>query len=53
MIQRHYEFTGSTVARFILDDFDNQLPHFVKVFPRDYKRVLIEQAHKEAKVTSR
>ncbi len=53
MIQRHYEFTGSTVARFILDDFDNQLPHFVKVFPRDYKRVLAEQARKEAKVTSR
>ncbi|MFN4316101.1 MAG: glutamate synthase large subunit [Chitinophagaceae bacterium] len=40
MIQRHYEFTGSTVARFILDDFENQLPHFVKVFPRDYKRAL-------------
>jgi glutamate synthase (NADPH/NADH) large chain len=40
MIQRHYEFTGSAVARFILDDFENQLPHFVKVFPRDYKRAL-------------
>ena len=45
MIQRHYEFTGSTVARFILDDYDNQLQHFVKVFPKDYKRVLSE--HKE------
>ncbi len=48
MIQRHFEFTGSTVARFILDDFDNQLQHFVKVFPRDYKRVLEETAKKKA-----
>ena len=40
MLQKHFEYTGSTVARFILDDFDNQLRHFVKVFPRDYKKVL-------------
>jgi len=40
MIQRHYAYTGSTVAKFVLDDFDNQLQHFVKVFPADYKKVL-------------
>jgi len=40
MIQRHYVYTGSTVAKFVLDDFDNQLHHFVKVFPTDYKKVL-------------
>jgi glutamate synthase (NADPH/NADH) large chain len=40
MISRHYEYTGSAVARFILDDWENQLPHFIKVFPQEYKRVL-------------
>jgi glutamate synthase (NADPH/NADH) large chain len=40
MIQQHYAYTGSTVAKFVLDDFDNQLQHFVKVFPTDYKKVL-------------
>jgi glutamate synthase (NADPH/NADH) large chain len=40
MIQTHFEYTGSTVARFILDDLDNQLKNFVKVFPKDYKRAL-------------
>ncbi|MEO6136470.1 MAG: glutamate synthase-related protein, partial [Ginsengibacter sp.] len=40
MIQKHFENTGSTVAKFILNDFDNQLKNFVKVFPKDYKRVL-------------
>ena len=40
MIQAHYDKTGSTVAKFILSDLDNQLNHFIKVFPRDYKKVL-------------
>ncbi|RYZ29383.1 MAG: glutamate synthase subunit alpha, partial [Chitinophagaceae bacterium] len=43
MIAKHLEYTKSTVAKFILNDFDNQLKNFIKVFPRDYKRVLAEQ----------
>ena len=42
MIAKHYAYTGSTVAKFVLDDFDNQIKNFVKVFPKDYKRVLSE-----------
>lgn len=42
MISRHYEYTGSTVAKFVLDDFENQLQHFVKVFPSDYKKVVLK-----------
>jgi len=40
MMQAHYDKTGSSVAKFILSDLDNQLKHFIKVFPRDYKKVL-------------
>ena len=40
LLQKHLEYTGSTVAKFILNDLDNQLQHFVKVFPKDYKKVL-------------
>ena len=40
MISRHYKHTDSAVARFVLDDFENQAKNFVKVFPKDYKRVL-------------
>ena len=43
MISRHYAYTGSTVAKFVLDDFENQLRNFVKVFPKDYKKVLSEK----------
>jgi len=40
MMQAHFDKTGSSVAKFILSDMDNQLKHFIKVFPRDYKKVL-------------
>lgn len=40
LIYDHYLYTGSTVAKFVLDDLENQLRHFVKVFPKDYKRAL-------------
>ena len=43
LIANHYQYTGSTVARFILDDYENQLKHFIKVFPKDYKKVLREK----------
>lgn len=43
LIGEHYQHTGSTVAGFLLKDFEQQLRHFVKVFPRDYKKVLQEQ----------
>ncbi len=43
LINNHYLNTGSTVAKFMLDDFDNQLKNFVKVFPKDYKKVLMDK----------
>jgi glutamate synthase (NADPH/NADH) large chain len=43
MIQKHYAYTASTVAKFVLDDLENQLKNFVKVFPKDYKKVLSEK----------
>ncbi len=43
MLEKHHRYTRSTVAAFILDDWNNQLPYFIKVFPRDYKRVLTEK----------
>jgi glutamate synthase (NADPH/NADH) large chain len=43
MLQTHHEHTESTVAKFILDDFENQLKNFIKVFPRDYKKALIQK----------
>ncbi|KAJ0458321.1 putative glutamate synthase (NADH) [Helianthus annuus] len=40
MIQQHQRYTNSQLAKEVLADFDNLLPKFIKVFPRDYKRIL-------------
>jgi len=39
-IAKHFEFTNSTVAKFLLDDFENQLRNFVKVYPTEYKKIM-------------
>jgi len=41
MLEEHVRCTGSKVASFIVADLDNQLRNFVKVFPKDYKKVLL------------
>jgi glutamate synthase domain-containing protein 2/glutamate synthase domain-containing protein 3 len=40
LINRHFEHTGSPRAKWILENWAGMLPKFVKVFPREYKRVL-------------
>jgi glutamate synthase domain-containing protein 3 len=40
LIARHAELTGSPRAKWILDNWENMLPKFIKVFPHEYKRVL-------------
>ena len=42
LIERHFKYTGSTRARALLDDWANARAKFVKVFPIEYKRALLE-----------
>jgi glutamate synthase domain-containing protein 3 len=42
LIEKHFKYTQSSVAQGILNDWDRQLAFFVKVYPRDYRRVLEE-----------
>ncbi|MEA5464391.1 glutamate synthase large subunit [Leptothoe sp. PORK10 BA2] len=46
MVANHQNYTGSQTAEKILGDWDALFPTFVKVIPRDYKRVI--QALKQA-----
>jgi len=48
LVEQHMELTGSEVAQRVLDAWPEVLGKFVKVMPRDYKRVLAERrAHDE------
>ena len=42
LIEKHFKYTQSTVAHGILKDWSEALGQFVKVYPRDYRRVLEE-----------
>ena len=44
LISNHYRYTDSTVAKQILEHWEESLKQFVKVMPTDYKRVLAERA---------
>ncbi|MDT8419159.1 MAG: glutamate synthase large subunit [Desulfuromonadales bacterium] len=49
IIGRHHELTDSPRAAEILAGWDAYLPRFVRVFPREYRRVLTERATKAMK----
>ncbi|MFI5070866.1 MAG: glutamate synthase large subunit [Terriglobales bacterium] len=40
LITRHYEFTNSSRARSVLDNWSDMAPRFIKIFPHEFKRVL-------------
>jgi glutamate synthase (NADPH/NADH) large chain len=47
MITAHVDATDSAVGQRILNDWDNELKSFIKVMPRDFKRVLLAIAEAE------
>jgi glutamate synthase (NADPH/NADH) large chain len=40
ILQRHVDETDSDVARLVIDQWEREKASFVKVMPRDYRRVL-------------
>jgi glutamate synthase (NADPH/NADH) large chain len=50
LIEKHLRYTDSSLARTILDNWNEYLPRFVKVMPVDYRRALeqIKQSQNEA-----
>jgi glutamate synthase domain-containing protein 3 len=43
LIEKHIRLTGSEHAKRILENFEREAKHFIKVMPTDYKRVLSEK----------
>ena len=48
LIEAHFKYTGSEVARDILDNWSNRFTQFVKVMPIDYRKVLEQRAQNAA-----
>ena len=49
MIERHLHYTNSARASQVLESWDKAVKQFVRVMPRDYKRMLacIARAHEQ------
>jgi len=49
MIARHRELTGSVRARQVIEHWDSMLPKFVRIVPKDFKRVIasLRRAHEQ------
>ena len=48
LLEAHRQYTGSVNAARVLDNWSTMLPKFIKVMPRDYKRVLAERKRRQA-----
>ena len=51
-IERHHELTGSVVAKKLLAEWSASQERFVKVMPKDYKRVMNVMREAEVKQLS-
>lgn len=47
LIRQHYLYTGSKLARTMLDDWNRYVENFIQVVPIEYKRVLQEEQVKK------
>jgi glutamate synthase (ferredoxin) len=41
LIENHYNATQSTLAQRILENWEKELPKFIKVLPEEYKQALL------------
>ncbi|EYB90152.1 hypothetical protein Y032_0223g2677 [Ancylostoma ceylanicum] len=49
-IKKFVELTGSELGQHILDNWQTEHAKIIKVFPRDYKRVLLEQEEERKRI---
>jgi glutamate synthase (NADPH/NADH) large chain len=52
MVEQHYRYTDSPVARHVLEQWPQILDQIVKVMPIDYKRVLMERRKHDEEIES-
>ena len=52
LLEKHLKLTGSAVAKAILENWERELRSFVKVMPKDYRRVIEHQAEMDARAAA-
>ena len=52
LVEEHRLHTSSAKAKRVMETWDEMLPKFVKVYPRDYRRVLEARKRDELEAVS-
>ena len=52
LLEEHHQWTGSSVAAQLIENWEASLQRFIKVMPRDYKRVLAERQSHDPEIES-
>jgi glutamate synthase (NADPH/NADH) large chain len=47
LLKMHVKLTESSIAKFLISDWATQSAHFIKVFPKEYKAVLMNKSNKQ------
>ena len=47
LVEEHFLYTQSSVAKIVLDEWEETLPKFIKVYPRDYRHIIEERKKKK------
>ncbi|MBN3041233.1 MAG: glutamate synthase large subunit, partial [Candidatus Omnitrophica bacterium] len=47
LLENHFEYTQSGIARKILDSYSNEIKRFIKVIPTEYKKLLEQKSQEE------
>ncbi|MEZ5364597.1 MAG: glutamate synthase-related protein [Bryobacterales bacterium] len=47
LIERHVEYTNSPKGKWVLDNWEQMLPKFIKVFPKELKKALTDRYEEE------
>jgi len=48
LLRKHYQLTQSTVAQFLIEHWGHESAKFIKVFPKEFKRVLAQKQQLES-----
>jgi glutamate synthase (NADPH) large chain len=48
LLKKHHQLTKSSVAKFLIEHWKQESSKFIKVFPKEFKRVLAEKKQLES-----
>jgi glutamate synthase (NADPH/NADH) large chain len=48
LLKKHYQLTQSAVAKFLIENWNDESAKFIKVFPKEFKKVLVQKQQLES-----